>query len=227
MRLIKLVVISVMIGLGSLRAQPVQLNMALPNPIRVEKELTLLPAGHTNEYLFSKWVPGYLYYANGSFKAFDSLNFNQYSQQVEVVKNNKVIQLGATALQGVLLLKEPEMGIMLVKFKNNTKNILGVVESSGRVILASYIKATQLVIVKNYKVDEIRFVAKPKESVEISKHYKLYKNSSWQDYKLTKGSIAKAFNLSKKQLQEKTKQAGLNFYSQEGSLKVFILLNKQ
>ncbi len=206
-------------------AQPVHVKSSSPELLTLQSGFNLWAPVKAQEYLFNKWVPGYLYYSSGAPKAYDSLNFNRFTGQVEVVVANKLLELGPAALQAALLQHKDNQGVVLVKATLGNQQLFTVVESTGHYLLASYLIANTAPKISQYKIDELRFEPKGKEPVETSKHYLIYKDNTWHPFKLSKGEIAKLFGISKKEVQQEASRVGIGLYNQQGLLKLFQFLN--
>jgi len=205
-------------------AQDVVLNASVRNPIKINTAFELYIPQNQNQYIASQWSKGKLFYSNGTSKTFDSLNFDRFSNKIEVVVNNKALSVLPMGVSGALIYNSNDSGTLLVVGKVEAQFKLLLVQSNGQFILASYLVSSKPIGDINYKLDEFRFVAKQEEAETISNHYVVFENGNWVKFRLSKSSIGKQFGMSKKELQSKTTK-GINTNAKEGLVQLFNVLN--
>ncbi len=205
--------------------QDVSLTNNVTNPIKLNPAFELYVPVNDQQYIAGQWAKGKLFYTNGTSKHYDSLNFDRYSNVIEVVLNNKVITIRPMGLSGALIYNSQTSGSLLIVGKVSDQSLFLVVESKGRYVLASYLTANETQKVENYKVDEVRFVPKKKNELIIKENYVLLNDNTWDWFKINKSEIGKLFKVDKKDLQSMAAENGINANNKTELVPLFNLLN--
>ncbi len=206
-------------------AQDVLLHTNLSNPIQLNANFSLVTSANNNKYIATKWAQGKLFYANGSSKIYDSLNFDRHLNIMEVVVNNKVVSLLPMGLSGALIYSSQSSGYLLIAGKVLEKNRFLQVICEGQYVLASYLTTSKIEVANNYKIDEVRFAPKNKNDLIIRKNFVLLRNGKWEDFKITKSTIGKLFKVDKKELQVMINKNNLQPNSKQNLVQLFKWLN--
>ena len=212
---------------SNLAAQQVSVVSDLKNPLKIESEFELKRPSDKHQYLLSKWSNGTLFYLNGSSKKFDSLNFERFSNNLEIVSNNKILTLMPMGLTGVVINESTTSSYVLIVAKINSESRFIIVNSIGDYLLGSYLFVDEPPVHHTYVDDEIRFVPKEEPNIIIKRNYVILVDDAWQTIKFNKSSISKLFNIDKKELQKKASSAGIKLDNKQGLLQIFDLLNHQ
>lgn len=193
--------------------------------ITVSSEFIPGSTSNLDQYLVSKWAKGKLYYANGTFKEYDSLNFDRYGNVIETVIENKPLSVYPIGLAGALIYTGSATGYILVKAVLDGTPKLLEVRSIGKTVLASTLNTIQEVERKTIKTDDIRFVPKPEAEISVSEKFYVWNGSEWNSFKMNKSGIAKLFNLDKKEVQEVTSTNNIKTSTNEGVVALFQYFN--
>lgn len=205
--------------------QHVKLKPDESNPIFLSPDFSLFIPQHDNQYVVSKWARGRLFYTNGTSKRYDSLNFDRYSNKIEVVINNKALSILPMGLTGALIYSSDTVGYLLIVGNVKDQPTFLAVESVGQYVLASFLISSEQNEVLTYKIDEIRFVPKRKIDVIIKRKHLLLNNKVWGEFKLNKSTISNLFKVDKKGLQSIASDRGINVNNKQELVRLFQFLN--
>ena len=205
--------------------QDVIVNAGVGNTVQLSDEFELHIPQNQNQYIASQWSKGKLFYANGTSKKYDSLNFDRYGNKVEVVVNNKALSVLPMGLSGGLIYSTDNSGSLFIVGKIAEEARFLIVLSSGKYLLASYLISTAPSDELNYKTDEVRFVPKKKTENVIRAHYVIFENEKWKSFKLSKSALSKLFKEDKKMLQSTAVSEGINTSTEIGLIQLFDFLN--
>lgn len=213
-------------GINNLFAQSVSFTPENKSSVKINGDFKVVNTQITRQYLLKKWSNGTLFYLNGNSKYYDSLNFDRYSNRLEVAVNNKILTLLPTTLSGVVIRRNASSGyiIMVVKIDNENKFIL--TESTGNITLGSYLLVSKPETTPSYVDDEVRFVVKEEPGLIIKEIFILLNNQEWHRFKLSKPSIRKLFKIDKKEFQKIASENDINITARNGLILMFQLLNK-
>lgn len=209
------------------QGQDVSLHSNGNDPVELSDNFSLFIPQNVNQYLATQWSKGRLFYPNGSSKDYDSLNFDRYSNVLEVVSNNKAVSILPMGLSGALIYNSPSLGTVLIVGKVVEESKFLLLQSEGKYLLASYLFSNDNQVELNYKNDEIRFVPKKKVEAVIKEHYVIFEKEQWEEIKLNKSAFSKLFKVDKKELQSLASENGLNTNNKQGLKALFQLLNKK
>ncbi len=218
-------ILLLLLGYNSLLAQPVSFTGNKENPVVIKGNFKLVSSTNTHQYLTSKWAKGRLFYLNGTSKPYDSLNLERYSNNLEVVANNKILALLPMGLTGVLINTSEFTGFVIIVAAINEESKFVLLESYGSYLLGSYIAVNEPIKNQTYANDEFRFVAKEKPGLVINKHFSILNNGSWGAFKLSKSAISKLFKVDKKELQNIADKANISINDQYGLLQLYKEMN--
>lgn len=206
--------------------QDVTLNINATDPLKLSLGFNLFIPPNDHQYLASQWTKGKLFYANGTSKTYDSLNFDRYSDAIEVVINNKPLSIMPMGLSGALIYSSNNSGTVLIVGKVDGKRKFLLVLSEGQHLLASFLHSSEHHTELTYKIDEIIFVPQKEEEPIIKKNYVVLDNRNWIRFKMNKSAISKLFNVDKKELKSIASNKGINTSDKRGLLQLFQALNK-
>lgn len=209
----------------SLFGQDVTISPGKEKLIHVQDGFNLDYLVNDDRYVLSRWAKGKLFYANNSFKEYDSLNFNRYDNIIELIVNNKPLSLYAMGLAGALIYTSDNSGYILVSVPVEGENKLMMVYSTGKYVLAGLASVNDTNFESNVKVDEIRFVPKPEKEVNVNNDYYIWEIDKWSSFKLTKSNIAKLFQSDKKEISSIYVQLSKQSNEEESLIKLFDYLN--
>lgn len=182
-------------------SQNIIINTSAANPVDIDGDFKLFIPRDNNQYLSTQWARGKLFYTNETSKSFDSLNFDRFSNRLEVVSQNEALLIMPMGVSGALIYKPKAEGALLIVGKINESSIFLIILSEGKQLLATYLTTNEDVEKRGFKTDGVRFVPKEKPDVIINEHYVLFRNGKWQETKLNKSVVGKLFGLSKKDVQ--------------------------
>jgi len=72
----------------------------------------------------------------------------------------------------------------------------------------------------------MRFVPKEEGDKIIKEAFVIFREGSWEEFKISKSFLSKLFNIDKKELQRMSSDAGISMSDKVGLIKLFQLLNK-
>lgn len=194
-------------------------------PIYLSPDFSLFIPQQDYQYVASKWASGRLFYTNGTSKRYDSLNFDRYSNKIEVVINNKALSILPMGLTGALIYFSDKVGYLLIVGKVKDQPKFLAVESVGQYVLAAYLISSAPKEDLTYKTDEIRFVPKIKKEDLIKKTFWLLTNGIWAEFKMNKSTVSKLFKIDKKKLQSIASDKGINVNNKHELVRLFQFLN--
>ncbi|MCB0494841.1 MAG: hypothetical protein KDC79_01780 [Cyclobacteriaceae bacterium] len=207
--------------------QEVKIDLSQKQLITVSNEFNISVSQNNDQYLASRWSKGKLYYANGTSKQYDSLNFDRYSKTIEVVVNNKPLSIYPMGLAGALIYTGASSGYVLVKADIEGAQKLLEVCSSGKFILVKGLEAAEVKEIATIKMDEVRFEPKPEAQLNVGENYFVWNGESWKSFKLNKSGIGNLFNLDKKTLQNYISEQGISPTNKEQLILVFQHFNNE
>lgn len=203
-------------------AQDVVINNST---IQISDKFELVSPSIDQQYVATQWAKAKLFYANGTSKNYDSLNFNRYANEIEIVVNNKVITLRPIGISAALIYHTSTSGSLLMVGSVNDQSLFLLVQSEGKFVLASYLATNEIKKEENYKVDEVRFVPRKKDVIIIKENYVVRKEDVWSEFKLNKSSVSKLFKIEKKTFQDIVAAQGINVGGKEELVQIFNILN--
>ncbi len=209
------------------KAQDVVIKPQSDNPLEIGRDFELSFPENNNEYLATQWSKGKLFYANGTSKTYDSLNFNRYLDIIEVAINNKVLTLKPMGLAGALIYNSEKLGFVLIAAKVDIETRFLLTNSVGKYLFASYLTADKIEDSRGFRTDELRFVPKKEKEAIINEFFALFKEGKWEKFKLNKSALSKLFKLDKKKLQSIAATYNLNLNDKTGLIVTFQVLNKE
>lgn len=178
--------------------QDVTIKPSTKQLITIEPNFQLTYPSTYDQYTVDKWAKGKLYYANGTSKQYDSLNFDRYGNVIKTVINSKPLSVYPIGLAGALIYVSKHSGHVFIKaVLDGTPKLLEVC-SAGKFILANTLITSEEAERKTIKSDDIRFVPKQEPKINVSKKFYVWNGSEWSMFKPTKGAIINLFKLDKK-----------------------------
>ena len=75
-----------------------------------------VPAESDDAYFHEEWLPGILFYPNGSTRAYDQLKFNYHDNKLEIVVEGGELNVLANLLSGFLIKESETSGHIFLVF---------------------------------------------------------------------------------------------------------------
>ena len=206
--------------------QEVRIYSNTETPIHLSEGFELHIPANENKYIVTNWSKGQLYYPNGGYKSYDSLNFDRYTNAIEVVKNNKPLTIMPMGLLGALIFDTSASGYLLIvgSFESNNQFLL--INSIGKYVLASKIDASIKNSELSSNIDEVRFVPKPEEELNLKPQYFIWKNLTWEPFKISKKAVLKLFGKDKKDFLKLVSRYDIDLSRKESLIQVFKIINE-
>jgi hypothetical protein len=195
------------------------------NSIKLSLDFSLFVPQNEHQYIATQWAKGKFFYANGTSKPYDSINFDRYENVIEVVVNNKALSIMPMGLSGALIYNSSNSGTILIVGEIDERSRFLMLQSEGQYILVSYMTTNEMQEETNYKTDEIRFVPKSDAKLVLEENYFILSNGAWREFKISRSSISKLFKVEKKELQSIASENGIITGSKSGLIELFQLLN--
>ena len=194
-------------------------------PVQLKEGFELRTPKNDHQYVSVQWAKGNLYYANGTSKTYDSLNFDKYGNKIDVIIHNKPLSILPLGLAGALIYETPTSGYVIIEGAIEEGRKFLLVNSVGDFTLVSYTSINEVIPIEFHKVDEIRFVPKAENRLIVSSRFYIWKGMTWEPFKLTKSVIGKLFSLNKKEIQTIFLEHAITTQDEQGLVYLFHLLN--
>ena len=153
-------------------------------------------------YFHEEWLPGTLFYPNGSTRDYDQIKFNYHDNKLEIVVGGGELNVLPSLIYGFVIRESETKGhIFLVKNKNDQPTYFELL-SNGQFQLLSHSKIlTEKEDVRGTPDDEIRFVKK-ENIIEVDEKFFIYTAGKLKPLKQSRKAIIKATGLDKAVVEE-------------------------
>jgi hypothetical protein len=196
-------------------------SVTIPNGFQLH-----VPAESDDAYFHEEWLPGILFYPNGSTRAYEQLKFNYHDNKLEIVIDGGVLNVLANLLSGFLIKESETHGHFFLVFDHKDQPAYYEILSNGPKLLLSHIKLLTDAGDLNgaTHIDEIRF-EKQQIKIEIVEKFFVYTAGRLKPLKQNQKAIVKATGIDKTMVEEYVSKNKIDLQQRSNLADLFDFLN--